>query len=165
MHDVLVVGAGLAGLSCAYELSEAGVDVLALDVNDEPGGVVGTDRITNGEGHSFLFERGPNTVQASSRSFRELCGRLGLADRLVTSADEAKRRYLFLDGALRELPRGPASFLTSKLLTGRAKRRLASEPFRRFRPAAPGATEPTLLEFFEERLGPEAAAKFAGAFV
>ncbi|MBL9024136.1 MAG: (2Fe-2S)-binding protein [Myxococcales bacterium] len=36
--DVLVVGAGLAGLSCAAELSRAGVSVLVVDDGHAPGG-------------------------------------------------------------------------------------------------------------------------------
>jgi electron transfer flavoprotein-quinone oxidoreductase len=35
--DVIVVGAGLAGLSCAYTLAKAGVDVLVVERGDYPG--------------------------------------------------------------------------------------------------------------------------------
>jgi len=41
--DVLVVGAGLAGLACARRLSSAGVDHLVLERADAPGGRVRTD--------------------------------------------------------------------------------------------------------------------------
>ncbi len=37
-YDVVVVGAGLAGLSCAYELSAAGMEVLVLEANSYAGG-------------------------------------------------------------------------------------------------------------------------------
>src|SRR5206468_3292869 len=37
---VLVIGAGLAGLSCAYELNEAGYDVTVVEARDRIGGRV-----------------------------------------------------------------------------------------------------------------------------
>jgi predicted NAD/FAD-dependent oxidoreductase len=38
MHDVIVVGAGVAGLQCARRLKSAGADVLVVDRADKPGG-------------------------------------------------------------------------------------------------------------------------------
>ena len=37
-YEVIVVGSGLAGLSCAYELSAKGKKVLLLEKNEYPGG-------------------------------------------------------------------------------------------------------------------------------
>jgi monoamine oxidase len=39
-HDVLVLGAGLAGLAAARDLAAAGADVLVLEGRDRPGGRV-----------------------------------------------------------------------------------------------------------------------------
>lgn len=44
-HDVVIAGAGLAGLSAARHLSIHGVDVLVLEAGDEVGGRVRTDRV------------------------------------------------------------------------------------------------------------------------
>jgi renalase len=38
MHDVMVIGAGVAGLQCARRLKSAGADALVLDRSDKPGG-------------------------------------------------------------------------------------------------------------------------------
>lgn len=51
---VLVVGAGLAGLTCAKALTEAGYEVRVLEASDAPGGRVRTDHSADG----FLLDRG-----------------------------------------------------------------------------------------------------------
>lgn len=51
--DVVVIGAGLAGLRCAAELEAAGVEVALLEASDGVGGRVRTDRVDD-----FLCDRG-----------------------------------------------------------------------------------------------------------
>lgn len=54
MHaDVVVVGAGLAGLRCAQALTEAGRDVVVLEADEVVGGRIRTERIDG-----FLVDRG-----------------------------------------------------------------------------------------------------------
>lgn len=157
---VIVVGAGLSGLAAGFDLSRGGADVTVLEANARAGGVVGTI-----EREGFLFETGPHTVQASAESFRRLCGDLGIADRLIATSRDANERYLLLRGRLQVIPRSPISFLASPLLSLGARVRVATEIFRRWRPPAPGAPEPTLDAFARERLGPQAARVLVGSFV
>ncbi len=51
--EVVIVGAGLAGLTCAVRLHEAGRSVLVLEAGDQVGGRVRTDVIDG-----FLVDRG-----------------------------------------------------------------------------------------------------------
>ena len=51
--DVIVVGAGLAGLACARRLRRSGLQVLVLEASDGPGGRVRTDNVDG-----FLLDRG-----------------------------------------------------------------------------------------------------------
>lgn len=51
--DVVVVGAGLAGLSAAHHLAEAGVDVVVVEAGDRVGGRMVTDEVDG-----FLLDKG-----------------------------------------------------------------------------------------------------------
>ncbi|KAG7674434.1 hypothetical protein KSW81_000089 [Nannochloris sp. 'desiccata'] len=51
--DVIVVGAGVAGLNCAAKLHKKGIPVLVLEASDGPGGRVRTDKH-----EGFLLDRG-----------------------------------------------------------------------------------------------------------
>ena len=53
MTDAVIVGAGLAGLSCAISLEAAGLSVTLLEASDAPGGRVRTDVV-----EGFRLDRG-----------------------------------------------------------------------------------------------------------
>lgn len=74
---VVVVGAGIAGLTAAYRLSRAGVDVTVLEASGRVGGRMTTDRR-----HGYVIDRG---AQFLSDGFGVVCGligELGLAQHL-----------------------------------------------------------------------------------
>lgn len=159
-QDVVVVGAGIAGLSCAHALAQAGHEVTCLEASDTPGGVM---RSLRKDG--YLFEAGPNSVPASGADFRRLVAEVGLADRLQVSRAEAGTRYLWHGGRLVALPHGPCGLLSTPLLSLGAKLRIMSEPLRRLRGNTQAAPEPSFEEFLTERIGREATRTLAGAFV
>jgi monoamine oxidase len=72
--DVVVVGAGLAGLSCARDLAGAGTDVLVLEARERPGGRV--DQFTTPDGRTVQL--GGEVIADFHTSYRELVAELGL---------------------------------------------------------------------------------------
>ena len=48
MHDVIVVGAGLAGLAAGRDLAAAGADVVVLEARERPGGRVEQELLPDG---------------------------------------------------------------------------------------------------------------------
>ncbi len=75
---VAVVGAGLSGLSAAWELSRAGADVVLLEAERHPGGVIVTERHDG-----FVVEGGPDGFLAAEPDLPDLARALGIGDWLV----------------------------------------------------------------------------------
>jgi monoamine oxidase len=72
---VAVAGAGLAGLTAAYELQRAGAEVVVLEARDRVGGRVWSRRLENGA----VVELGAEFLLPGNTAIRELAGQLGLA--------------------------------------------------------------------------------------
>lgn len=155
-RDVVVTGAGSAGLACAWRLARAGLDVRVLEAADAPGGNVRTE-----ERQGFLLERGPHTIMASADGVFDLAHEVGLDDALRPTRPEAGDRFVARNGRLHAIPSGPWSFLTTDLLSAKAKLTLMTEPLRLQR----GEPTDTAAMFFARRFGPEAARVLAGAFI
>jgi oxygen-dependent protoporphyrinogen oxidase len=146
---VVVVGAGIAGLTVARELAaDATIDVVVLEQAMRPGGNLRSEMLDG-----FLCEWGPNGFLDNAPATMALVRSLGLESALQPSDDRARRRFIFRDGRLHLLPHSPGSFLRSGLLSGRAKLRIAAEPFARTRPEG----DETVHAFAARRIGPEAA--------
>ena len=73
-HDVIVLGAGLAGLSAARDLAAAGVDVLVLEARDRVGGRVEQAVLDDGR----VVQLGGEVVGHAHTSYLGLVAELGL---------------------------------------------------------------------------------------
>ncbi len=155
--EVIVVGGGIAGLSCAFRLQQRGVNVELLEAAERVGGNVGTIGDAG-----FLLERGPHTFMSSADDVFALAQETGIESEIVENRPSAVKRFIVRHGKLCTVPRGPWSFLTTPLLSARAKCRLMSEPFRTRRRGGP---RDSAAEFFARRFGGEAARVLAGAFI
>lgn len=141
--EVVVVGAGIAGLACATELVERGRDVVVLEVASRAGGPVETRR--DGE---LVLERGPQTVRPTA-DLERMFARAGLEPLRATR----RSPYVVRDGRLVRLPPSLSELVSGSLLPPLTlAKALVGEPFRRH---ARGPR--SVRSFVEERLGREAA--------
>ena len=128
--DIVIIGAGLTGLTTAYLLARKGRNVMVLEQMDKVGGQIQTHR----EG-GFVFESGPNTGTISNPEVAELMADLeqtsGGKCRLETAPDASKRRLIWKGDRFRELPSGLVSAVTTPLFTFGDKLRILGEPWRK----------------------------------
>lgn len=145
--DVVVIGAGIAGLAVAFTLKNAGYRVLVLERADRIGGLIQT-----AQSQDYLCELGPNTFLASAKPLLNLVAKLGLNDELIQNDAGHNRRYLFKNGRLQELAMHPLKFLTSPLLSLRGKLRLFWEPFAK---GPHSDADESVADFITRRVGGE----------
>jgi oxygen-dependent protoporphyrinogen oxidase len=146
-NKVVIIGAGISGLTTAYLLNKLGYNVTVLEKKKEPGGSIETV-VENG----FLFDRGPNSVLDIHPLISQLVDDLNLKDQLVYANKEANKRYILKNNELHPLPMSPPAFLKSKLFSASAKLRLLGEPF--IGRSKDGFYQ-SIAEFVTRRLGKE----------
>ena len=156
--DVLVVGAGISGLTIAHELAiSKKYSVLVAEAQDRVGGAITSAK--NDEG--YQWEEGPNSFQPAPELLR-LAVQVGLKDELVL-ADGKLPRFVFLNGKLNALPMTPPSAIASKILTWGGKIRLALGAIGFARPAMAG--EESVDQFFSRLLGRQAVERLVAPFI
>ncbi len=147
MPRTLILGGGVSGLAAAHRLHQQGQDVRLLESGPRVGGAIETV-----QQDGFLFERGPNSFMDNEPATLDLCRELGLENRLLKQSMRANKRYLFIDGALQEVPMGPGGLYKTTILSSSAKWGLLAEPFRR---SNRSVDDEPLADFIRRRLGDE----------
>jgi monoamine oxidase len=92
--DVLVVGAGLAGLAAARDLQNGGCDVVVVEARDRPGGRVEQREIGDGR----VVQLGGELVGDFHTAYLELAAELGLTLRPSYVADPGEITFDLVDG-------------------------------------------------------------------
>jgi phytoene dehydrogenase-like protein len=93
-HDVVVIGAGLAGLRCAVELAARGREVVVLEAGDRVGGRQRTDRVDG-----FTLDRGFHVLNTAYPAVRASVD----IDRLKVRAFPTAVRVRRADGSMTTL--------------------------------------------------------------
>ena len=124
--DVVIIGAGLTGLTTAFYLRKRGIRVLLLEKNDRAGGVIQTIKEDG-----FIYETGPNTGVVGNPEVAELFEDLSSSCKLIIANPEAKRRLIWKNNAWQALPSGLLSAIQTPLFTLKDKLRILGEPFRK----------------------------------
>lgn len=153
--NIGIIGAGISGLTLAYELQQRGVDYHLWEASGEPGGYIRSRREGN-----YLRELGPNSLLGDEELLQWL-DKLGLTPDLVFSKPVSKVRYIFRDGQYRQLPSGPPSLLFSSFFSWKTKLAIFRERNNKT-VSSPGET---LAQFFRRRFSDEIVDYALGPFV
>jgi len=144
MKDVVIIGAGLTGLTTAWHLKKRDLDFLVLEQSDRLGGV-----IHSVNEHGFLYEEGPNSGVISNIEVIRLFEELASDCQLEVANNFVKKRYVLKKGKWEPLPGGFKEAVSTPLFTLRDKFRILLEPFR---PAGKDPHE-TLAGLVRRRMG------------
>ena len=161
MPSAVVIGAGLAGLTAAFRLQQAGWTVEVLEAEPEVGG-----RTRSVSADGFLVDTGASALAASYSAYLNLAAEVGLREEIVAASPWVG---IMRDGRVHpmSMERIARSGLTTRLLSWPAKlralrlvpdlvraRRKGLLDYADMRKAAPIDTE-TALEYSLRVLGPE----------
>jgi oxygen-dependent protoporphyrinogen oxidase len=143
---VLVVGAGLTGLTTAHHLRAAGHEVTVVDALPRPGGVM-----QSVARDGWLVERGPNSCMLTP-DVAAIVDAAGCTPALLRADGAGSTRYIVRDGRPVPVPMSPPAMLSSPLFSFAGKLRVLREPFVGRRTAA---GDESIADFVRRRLGRE----------
>jgi oxygen-dependent protoporphyrinogen oxidase len=159
---IAIVGGGISGLSLACELmgKDRGFDIKVFEADSRPGGKIYTEKADG-----YICEAGVNGFLNNKPATLELAARINLPP--VRSNDNSRKRFIYADGALQQLPESVSKFFMSNFLSLPGRLRMIGEYF------VPKASkdDETLedfakrrvgSEFFEKLLDPMASGVYAG---
>ncbi len=162
--QVVIIGAGISGLATAFLLRQEArakgrqLSLTVLEEEDQVGGKIRSLRSDEG----YLCEWGPNGFLDGKPATLDLCRQLDVAEELVRSNDNARRRFIYACDRLHQVPENAAAFLRSGLLSPVAKARMAAEIVI---PARREDGDESLADFCRRRLGLQALDRLVGPMV
>ncbi|MEE4254922.1 MAG: protoporphyrinogen oxidase [Desulfuromusa sp.] len=163
MTRIAIIGAGISGLATAYAIeqqakhAEFEVETLVFEKEPRTGG-----KILSIQEDGFLCEWGPNGFLDNKPMTLDLCRQLQIDQQLLRSDDNARKRFIYSDKILHQMPENGPAFLKSKLISWPGKFRLAAEMVI---PKRESGGDETLAEFGRRRLGEEALNKLISPMV
>jgi|HubBroStandDraft_6_1064221.scaffolds.fasta_scaffold17004_4 oxygen-dependent protoporphyrinogen oxidase len=152
---VLIVGAGISGLACAFYLRKSGIGAHVAEASTHPGGVIRSER-RNG----FLLELGPQSFSGTPQLL-DLCRELGIENELLEAPPRAPR-FLLIDGQLKPAPLSPPAFFASSLFSPRTKWSILRDALGR---STPPYVDESVAAFTRRKFSPELLDKLVGPFV
>ena len=160
MTDVAIVGAGIAGLATAYELSRRGVPFVVFERAARAGGVILSEEVDG-----FVIDGGPDSLLIQKPDGIALCQELGLGGRLVATkppriayVQRGARLHPLPAASVLGIPTRIGPFLRSRLFSWPGKVRMAAELLV---PARTDGTDESIGSFMTRRFGREATTYLA----
>ena len=89
MHDTIIIGGGVAGLTAALHLAERGLKPLVLEADPEYlGGRLAGGKTVNIDGYEFRLEHGVHGIWSQYRNFQAMLARHNLRPVFVPAEEE-----------------------------------------------------------------------------
>jgi protoporphyrinogen/coproporphyrinogen III oxidase len=154
IHKNVVIGAGIAGLSCAYKLQKLGEEFLLIEASNKVGG--------NWSSHKYLnsvYELGPNTLINRSSILRSIITELGLETEVLSETFKNSTRYLYLDQKFYEIGSNPLKVLMSGILSPWA---IIRASFEVLVPRFLESSDESVYDFITRRFGKDIAERIIG---
>ena len=160
-----IIGAGISGLTLAYELQKQGIDYQLWEASHQPGGYIQSrwkqpDAASQSAGGPYLCESGPNSLLGDA-DLLQWIDTLGLTPELEFSKPVSKARYIFRRGRYRKLPTSPPSLLFGSFFSWKTKLAILREMSNK----TLSPTGETLARFFRRRFSQELVDYALGPFV
>jgi len=114
---VLIIGAGIAGLTAGYRLRQAGVPVRIIEAQNRIGGRMFSLRNFFADGQ--VCELGGELIDTNQTHIQALAGELGIPLDDLSKDDALVRDMFYFDGALRSEREVVAAFAISLPKSGR----------------------------------------------
>jgi oxygen-dependent protoporphyrinogen oxidase len=154
--QVVVVGGGIAGLSAALALHQAGTEVLLVEAGTRLGGAIRTERADG-----FVIEAGPDAILAQKPDGLALCRAVGLGERIIPANPHTRAIFVLHRGRLHALPEGMMlavptrvwPLLRSGLFSWSGKLRMALDVVL---PGRKDGADESIASLLRRRLGEEA---------
>lgn len=157
MRDVVVVGGGISGLTTAWHLKRAGIDVCLIEAKPNVGGCT-----TSEKRDGFILEKGPFNVMVRDPNFQALLEAMSSRVNVVTAGPAARARFIYRHNRLHKVPTSPISLATTRLLSFGGKCRMLGGMLVSRRPTG---EDETIEQMAVRRLGREVADTMVSAVI
>lgn len=159
-HEVIIIGAGLSGLSVARFLKErqTDIDLLVMEQSNRPGGVIASH---SKEG--YLAELGPHGFLDNCKESRDLVHLAGLDREVEKASLKDFSRYICLDSKLKTIPQSPLKIIKAPIIPLTAKLRVCADLFKKTMPGKPSVND-WVAHRFGKAILPFADAVFTGTY-
>jgi len=125
MKDVVILGAGITGLTTAHHLKKKEINFCILEKSDRVGGVINS---VNENG--FTYEEGPNSGVIGNVEVLRLFDELKDSCDLEEANENVKKRYILKNGKWEALPSGLWDAIKTPLFTFRDKLKILTSILR-----------------------------------